>query len=264
MIETNTHLSSEMDRRSMRIGAFGDLHGDRYMEFLIPSLVDLGTVDLLLLAGDISYRGELDPFRSAVAMLREHTEAPIISVFGNEEHMQSHDKYREELPGSFLDDESATVEVEGLRVRVVGTQGSLDCPTWWQRNNVPGIWRSYGERVERISELLRRGEEDLLVLLSHYSPTMTTLEGENPERYEEMGSKAMEGVLELRRPDLVIHGHAHGGRREAMIGGGQTSLEDFGSERSAIPVFNVALPLAREVTMLDVRRSGNGFHITRI
>jgi len=261
---TNIHLSSEMDRRNMRIGAFGDLHGDRYMEFLIPSLEDLAAVDLLLLAGDISDRGNLEPFRSTVALLKEHTDAPVIAVFGNEEYQQDHERYRRELPGSFLDDGSTTFELEGMLVRVVGTRGSLDRPTWWQRNNVPGIWRSYGERVERISELLRRGEEDLLILLSHYSPTRATLEGEDPGRYEEMGSRAMEGVLELRRPDLVIHGHAHGGSREGTIGGGQTSLEDFGSERRAVPVFNVALPLAREITILDVRRDVDGFHITRV
>jgi len=248
----------------MLIGAFGDLHGDRFVEFLIPSLRRLEEVDLLLLAGDITAKGDLNSFRTATALLKEHTDAPVLAVFGNEEYPQNHDLYRDAIPITFLDDEILDLNLEGMRVRVLGTQGSLDRPTWWQRNNIPGIWRSYGERVELVSRLLQRGEEDVLIMLSHYPPSRLTLGGVAPRSHEEMTSRAMEGVLELRRPDLVVHGHAHRGRREAVIGGGQTSLDDFGSRRKGVPVFNVALPLAREVTFLEARRDVDGFHITRI
>jgi Icc-related predicted phosphoesterase len=234
------------------------------MEYLIPSLDALEGVDLLLLAGDITDRDNIRTFKDSIELMLERVDAPVLSVFGNEEYMQSHDRYREILPGTFLEEETATVEIEGLQIRVVGTQGSLDRPTWWQRNNIPGIWRSYGERVERVSELLEPRDEDMLIFLSHYPPTTSTMEGEDPGRYEEMSSRAMEGILELRRPDLVIHGHVHRGRREGRIGGGQTSLEDFGSRRREIPIFNVALPLVKGATVIEARREDDGFHFTRV
>src|SRR3989304_2427271 len=63
----------------------------------------------------------------------------------------------------------------GREVRLVGTTGSLDRPTWWQRTNLPGIARAYEERVGTIDRLLEgRG---FRVLLTHYPPAHATRGG---------------------------------------------------------------------------------------
>jgi Icc-related predicted phosphoesterase len=248
----------------MQIAAFGDLHGDRYMEFLLPSLRDLTKIDLMLLAGDLTDRNDLESFSLTTEILKNSTEAPIISVFGNEEYSQSHEEYRSRFPIKFLDDESLILDIEGLRVRIVGTQGSLDRPTWWQRNNIHGIWQLYKERIQRISDLLIRGREDILVLLMHYSPTYLTMDGENESRFPEMGSKVFEDIIKQRKPDVVIHGHVHKGRKGAEIFETQTCLEDFGKRRKKVPVINVALPAVERITILDLERDNDGIHITRI
>jgi Icc-related predicted phosphoesterase len=248
----------------MQIAAFGDLHGDRYMELLLPSLRELAKVDLMLLAGDLADKNDLGSFFTALEILKNSTEAPMISVFGNEEYSQSYKEYRSIFPIEFLDDESLTLDIDGLSVRVVGTQGSLDRPTWWQRNNVQGIRQMYRERVQNISDLLIRGREDILVLLMHYSPTYLTMQGENENRFPEMGSKMFEDVIKQRKPDVVIHGHVHKGKKWVEIFETQKSLEDFGEPGKKVPVINVALPAVDGVTILDLERDDDGIHITRI
>lgn len=248
----------------MRIGAFGDLHGDHFMELLIPSRGDLADIDLLLLAGDIADKDDIDSFTSVLELIRGNTDAQIISVFGNEEYSQNHEEYRKRFAITFLDDEHLSLDVGDMEIRIVGTQGSLDRPTWWQRTHLPGIWQKCRERVERVSELLVRGDEDILILLMHYSPTYLTLEGESETRFQEMGSRMFKEVINLRKPNLVLHGHAHGRSVEAEVYHRQTSLEDFGRTRKRIPVLNVALPLVGGVTLLEIWRDANGFHFARI
>ena len=103
----------------------------------------------------------------------------------------------------------------------------------------------------------------MLVLLMHYAPTYLTLEGENAKRFPDMGSRSFEEILESRRPDLVLHGHTHGGKLEAEILKRQMSLIDFSSTKKKVPVFNFALPLVEGVTIIDVERREDEFHITR-
>jgi Ca-activated chloride channel family protein len=92
---------------------------------------------------------------------------------------------------------------------------------------------------------------DIIILLSHYSPTYLTLEGERPKAFPEMGSQAMESVLLERPPDLVIHAHAHAGTRHAVLGGGQQRLD---RPEARVPVWNVSLPLCRGVTILEMNK----------
>lgn len=246
----------------MLIGAVGDIHGRRYVDLLMRSLENLPEIDLLLLAGDVSNRNNLDSFGESFRLLRGATDAPIVAVFGNEEYDQSYGEYRKRFPLIFLDDEFVTMDLE-FKTKIVGTTGSLDRPTWWQRTHLPDIWRVYGERVEKISQLLRREEGGLLLLLSHYPPTYRTLGGEKEGRHAEMGSGRLEEVVIERSPDLVVHGHAHRGRVEATLHQRQTDLLSFGEHAKSVPVFNVALPLVEGVTVLEVRERENGFHISR-
>ncbi len=232
----------------MRLLAVGDVHGDHHLEALRERLAERPAVDLVLLAGDITERNDLPAFGQVVDAIREATDAPLYGVFGNEEWAESHDAYREAFPVTFLHDEATSLEVRSFSFRLVGSTGSLDTPTWWQRTNLPHIYRDYAERVQRIDELLAGAE--YRVLLTHYAPTYRTLAGEGEGWWDQMGSRRLEEVLLRRRPELVIHGHAHKGIPYAELRTKQTTLTDFGRGR-VIPVHNVAFPVRKDVTILE-------------
>jgi Icc-related predicted phosphoesterase len=72
---------------------------------------------------------------------------------------------------------------------------------------------------------------DLRIVLMHYSPTTTTLEGEPRAIWAFLGSDRLARPIAVHRPDLVLHGHAHAGTFEGFIG--------------AVPVYNVAVHVTR-------------------
>jgi len=244
----------------MFVGALGDVHGKEFLGIL-EAQRRIDSLDLLLLAGDLTDGNDLGAFDLVVSELRRVTDAQMIGVFGNEEYDASHDEYKRRTDVRFLDDEALVVEKQGLKVKIVGTTGSLDRPTWWQRTNLPDIWRRYQLRIDRISQLLERDDSDALILLSHYAVTYKTLQGEKEGRYSEMGSRRFESVILDRRPDVVFHAHAHAGTRVASIAREQMSLEDFGKETRKIPVYNVSLPLARSVTCIEMKKENENLRV---
>lgn len=248
----------------MIIGALGDVHWKQGLELMRRSQKDLAETDLLLLAGDITDSNNLEGYSEVLGALREMSDAEILAVFGNEEYDTSRQDYRERFRILFLDDEVKDLQFDDIKVRIVGSTGSLDRPTWWQRNNVPDIWRRYKDRVLKVSGLLERGDADLLVLLTHYAPTYATLEGERQGAFPEMGSNLFESIILEKRPDLVIHAHAHKGRRQALLTKRQRSLEDFSANGAEVPVYNVALPARGGVSFFEARREGEGVRVSEL
>lgn len=234
---------------TVRIAAAGDIHGKKYFDIFSRSLENSKEADIFLLAGDITEKSDLDGFSEVIQLLKESVSCPIVCVFGNEEYDQDKEEYRKN-DIVFLDDESCIFEINGREIKIVGTTGSLDRPTWWQRSNIAGIWRTYSERIRRIDELLQDGV--FTILLTHYAPTYATLLGEKEKYWPEMGSKKFEKVILERKPDIVIHGHSHRGIRFAELTRKQVSLLDFAEKPASIPVYNVALPVAKEITLIDV------------
>ena len=237
----------------MRIAAVGDVHGHESLEPFAQDLRRLEAPDVFFVAGDTTDHNDLDAFGEVIAALRDRVSCPVYVVFGNNEYAQDHGKYRERFGPkyglSFLDDEAATVRAGGREVRLVGSTGSLDRPTWWQRKNLPDIWPTYEKRVATIDRLLEG--EGIRILLTHYPPTLATMGAEKEEWRPELGSTKLEAVVYRRRPDVVIHGHVHKGIPFATLGSGQRTLDGFGVS-GAIPVFNVAYPVARGITIVNV------------
>jgi Icc-related predicted phosphoesterase len=65
------------------------------------------------------------------------------------------------------------------------------------------------------------------ILILHYAPTDTTLEGEPPGIWTFLGTDRMAAPIAVHAPDLVVHGHAHAGRFEGRVG--------------EVPVYNVSV-----------------------
>ena len=234
----------------MRVAAVGDIHGHENLAAFAADLEGLEAPDLFLLAGDLTDRDDGEAFGEVVDAVRARIACPTYAVFGNNEYERSHDAYRARAAGIvLLKDEAVTVRVAGREVRLVGTTGSLDRPTWWQRTNLPGIARAYEERVGTIDRLLEGG--GFRVLLTHYPPTHATMGGEKEAWRPELGSTKLEAVVLRRRPDVVVHGHIHKGIPRATLSAGQSTIEDVGA-RGPIPVHNVAYPVTHGITVLDL------------
>jgi Icc-related predicted phosphoesterase len=238
----------------MRIAAVGDVHGDEHREALGSDLGRVGPVDVFLLAGDLTDRNDLEAYGRVLETIRSQIDAPMYAVFGNNEYEDSHPTYIERFSDRyrvrFLRDEAATFETHGGSGRIIGSTGSLDRPTWWQRKNLPHIADAYRRRIDVLDGLL--AGDDPRILLTHYPPTYVTMGGEKDEWRPELGCKALEPVLLRRRPSLVIHGHVHKGIPEADLRPRFERLDDFGDDATPLRVYNVAYPVRRAIPTFDL------------
>ena len=83
------------------------------------------------------------------------------------------------------------------------------------------------EDVEALDRGLGEVDDcDLRIVLLHYAPTTTTLEGEPRGIWAFLGSDRLAAPIAGHRPSVVFHGHAHAGTFEGFIG--------------RVPVYNVA------------------------
>jgi Icc-related predicted phosphoesterase len=238
----------------MRIAAVGDIHGHENLAAFREDVEHLQPVDLFLLAGDTTDRNDIEAFGNALESIRERVDAPLFAVFGNNEYAHDHPayvaRYADKYRMRFLQDEDIVFESRGKRIRVIGSLGSLDRPTWWQRQNLPHLEEEYKRRVEALDRLLKG--EDTRLLLTHYPPTYATMGGEKEAWRPELGCKALEPVLVRRRPTLVVHGHIHKGIPYATLGTRGGTLDAFSDSAGPIPVHNVAYPVRRSITLLEL------------
>lgn len=228
----------------MIIAATGDIHSPKYFHLFVKSIEELQVnPDLFFLVGDVIHRGKVEEYEKVYNVLFGRIHCPIIACFGNEEFgPETRMMIENRVPEiKFLDDESLILRIKEKTIGIVGSLGSLDRPTFWQRNNIPGIYETYKKRVEIVEKLLSELKSDIKILLIHYTPTYKILIGENPRAYPELGCNDFEKVLIRQKPDLVITGHAHKGTREAWV--------------DTVPVFNVALPLNQEIVIIDTEKN---------
>jgi len=238
----------------MRLAAVGDIHGHENLAAVAADLDRLGPVDLFLLAGDTTDRNDLEAFGSVLQTIRRRISAPIAAVFGNNEYANDHPAYVARFAAThrvrFLQDEAERWTIERKEVRVIGSLGCLDRPTWWQRKNLPHLAEEYRRRIGVLDELL--AGDDLRILLTHYPPTYVTMGGEKEEWRPELGCKALEPVLLRRRPALVIHGHIHKGIPSGDLRPSFNRLDDFAEAMTPVPIHNVAYPVRHAIATFDL------------
>ncbi len=238
-------LHTSEDVNIVKIYAAADVHSPRYLAEFKQSLIDLQPPDVFLFAGDMVSRGKADEYITLLDLIENQfsQDIPIIGCFGNEEY----NEVRKEIIGltrqrmEFLDEKSTIIELNGLQVGIVGTQGSLDKATSWQRRNIPSIKGVFERRAKRAASLLKKldSKVDKRILLMHYSPCLETCEGEDLRAFSWLGSRKFYQVIMDYCPDLVIHGHVHNSvNHKAMIG--------------STLVYNVALPAVRRITEISL------------
>lgn len=226
----------------VRIAAAGDVHCDRTRAGALAEAfrtVD-GTVDLILLAGDLTTHGEPEQAALVAGMCRELA-TPVITVLGN--HDLHSDRGKEVTAAleagniTVLDRGFAVRSVAGHEVGIVGTRGFA--------GGFPGSHlANFGERILREAyaetsaevEALEAGLQAIAhcpirIVLLHYAPTTETLEGEPPGIWMMLGTDRLAAPVLAHKPDLVLHGHAHHGSLRGTIG--------------PVPVYNVAVTVMR-------------------
>ncbi len=229
----------------MKILAVADVHCPRFLIEFKQSLALQSTPDLLLFAGDMVSRGKAEEYTTILDLIdaRLGTGFPIVACFGNEEY----NEVRKEILSIvgdrmlFLDEKSFTFQVRTEAIGIVGTQGSLDKATTWQRRNIPSIKGIFERRAKRAASLLKKIDKkvDHKILLMHYSPCLETCVGEDERAFSWLGSRKFYNVVLNQQPDLVIHGHVHNAiKHSAKIG--------------ATSVYNVALPAVGGITELNL------------
>ncbi len=226
----------------IRIAAAGDIHASEANRLQIEQAFGAldADVDLVLLAGDLTTYGEPDQ-AAVLADAVRGVDVPVVAVLGNHDwHSNRHEEIVQLLAdaGATVLERSWTVlEIRDLDVGVVGTKGFIggfpdsQLPDFGE----PLLRQVYGETTAEV-RAIEQGLEAVAscpvrIVLLHYAPTTTTLEGEPRTIWAFLGTDRMAPPIELHRPDIVIHGHGHAGSFAGSIGD--------------VPVFNVAVPVMR-------------------
>ena len=224
----------------IRVAAVGDVHfGEDSEGALRPHIADLADrADALLVAGDLTRHGAAV---EAEVLARDLADSPVpaVIVLGN------HDFHRDEqgaiaevmraAGATVLAGESVVVETAAGKLGVAGVKGfgggfAGACGTEFGEPEMKSFIAHTRTHADALREALEELDADERVALLHYAPVEDTLEGERLEIYPFLGSYLLAEAIDEAGADLVVHGHAHGGREAGKTPGG-------------IPVRNVAQPL---------------------
>jgi Icc-related predicted phosphoesterase len=227
----------------IRVAAVGDVHfAADSPNRLRPHLEAAAhEVDLLLLAGDLTRRGDPAEARVLAEELRGLA-APAIAVLGNHDyHMDAEDQIcaiLEDAGVRVLEGAGVTVTVGGTTVGVAGVKGfgggfAGHCATEFGEPEMKVFAASARRSADALRTALVSLECDLRIALLHYSPVEATLVGEHPGLWPFLGSYLLAAAVDDGGAVLALHGHAHAGST------------DEASTPGGVPVRNVAQPAIR-------------------
>jgi Icc-related predicted phosphoesterase len=247
-------VPAQESREPLRIAAAGDIHCAPAERARVEAAFDSldPSVDLVLLAGDLTTHGEPDE-AAVLADICRGVEVPVFAVLGNHDwHVNRAAQVTRALEEGgirVVDRRSATCEVRGARVGIAGAKGFVGgfpdaaLPDFGE----PSLRLVYAETTEEVEALDRALSEiagcDIRIVLLHYSPTVSTLGTEPRGIWAFLGSDRLARPILEHTPDLVLHGHAHAGTFEGFLG--------------AVPVYNVAVHVTGRdfwIFELDARR----------
>src|SRR5437016_4608132 len=220
----------------MRIAATADLHFSPQSYAKLKEQFERvrDEADVLVLAGDLTNYGqpeEMEPLINVLLRLR----LPTIVVLGNHDYESGKE---EELRRMMVGAGIKVLDGSAYERDGVGFAGTKGFVGGFGR----GVLTAFGER--EVKEFVRASIDEALkleramsqlrtkkrVVVLHYSPIAETVQGEAPEIFPFMGTSRLAEVVDRHGADLVVHGHAHHGKRDGHTSGG-------------VPVHNVAISL---------------------
>ncbi|MBO0767047.1 MAG: metallophosphoesterase [Solirubrobacterales bacterium] len=236
-------MEPNADPNRLRLATAGDIHCNEERAEQVAAAVNAlpGDADIVLLAGDLTTHGKPEqakPLAEACAAL----DVPVLAVLGNHDwHADRVDDLAAVLADggiTLLDGDVARCQVKDHDVGVVGVKGFIG---GFSGSHLPDfgepILRELYSATSNQVEALERGLAQIelcttKIVLLHYAPTVTTIQGENPGIWAFLGSDRLAAPIAEHEPDIVLHGHAHSGTFAGQIG--------------PTPVYNVAIPVTRQ------------------
>ena len=190
--------------------------------------------DILALCGDLTDRGEPEETRQLARALAS-VGVPVVAVLGNHDYESGNvEEVRRILceAGVHLLDGDA---VELMGVGFAGVKGF--CGGFgrralgpWGEEIIKLFVREALDEALKLETALSKLRTERRVAMLHYSPVVSTVEGEPLEIYPYLGSSRLEEPLTRYPVDVVLHGHAHHGAPEGRTMGN-------------VPVYNVSMSL---------------------
>lgn len=225
-----------MAKRALRVAATADLHYAKHSRGKMhDAFAEISqNADVLLLCGDLTEYGLPEEAEELAADIRSAVRIPIIAVIGNHDYESG----RPEAVGKILDDTGVTMlNGEAVEIAGVGFAGICGFGGGFGRRMLnawgePLIKQFVQESIShaiRLEQALVKLQTDRRIVVLHYSPIRTTLQGEDPEIFAFLGSSRLEEPINRFRATAVFHGHAHNGAIE-------------GETATGIPVYNVSAP----------------------
>jgi len=176
-------------REKTKILAVGDIHGDRGLAKKIAKKADNENVDIVILAGDISWLEN-----SLENMVGPFTKSgrDVILIPGNHEHFST-TKFLSELYEGTRDIHGGYFRKEDLGIFGAGNADA----------------GPFSITEEELENLLNESHEKVKdskkkILVTHMHP-----KGSKSEESGFPGSKSIKEAIEKFKPDIVIHGHVH-------------------------------------------------------
>jgi Icc-related predicted phosphoesterase len=192
------------------------------------------SADVLLLAGDLTDYGLPEEAR-VLARELSVVRIPMAAVLGNHDVQSDNaDDVRQIVTdaGAIVLDGDAC-ELHGVGIAGVkgfgGGFGARALGPWGEPIIKQFVLEAVNEALKLEAALARLRTAQMIVLL-HYAPVQSTVDGEPLEIYPFVGSSRLEEPISRFPVSFVVHGHAHRGRLE-------------GATKTRVPVYNVSMPL---------------------
>lgn len=228
-------------RDVVRVAAFSDTHYSRASQGALTELFAevSDTADILVLAGDLTDFGLAEEAEVLAKDLAHSLRIPAVGVLGNHDFEAGQEKEVARILGDaglrLLDGDST--EIHGIGFAGVrgfcGGFGRGALGAWGEPVIKAFVHEAINEALKLESALARLRTPHRIGIV-HYSPIRETVEGEPLEIYPFLGSSRLEEPLSRFNVTAVFHGHAHKGALQ-------------GTTSKGIPVYNVCLPLLREL-----------------
>src|SRR5947209_4099272 len=242
--------------RCLRIAAAGDVHcSEQRRDEIIAAVQAIGgSADVVLFAGDLTTHGEPDQ-GAVLADACAELDIPVFAVLGNHDW---HANRRDELVSVLeeggirvLDRSWSICQAGGLELGIVGIKGFVG---GFPGSHLPDfgepllreVYREASREVAAIDQGLREiALCPTRIVMLHYSPSEETIAGESTGIFAFLGTDRLAAPIAEHEPDLVLHGHAHGGTFSGTIG--------------AVPVYNVSVPvIGRDYWLFELDVSARG------
>jgi len=218
---------------TVRLAALSDIHYSKSSQgSMAPLFSQIAEVaDVMLIGGDLTDYGLAEEARILAKDLAP-VKIPVVAVLGNHDFESSEEKdisrILTDVGVHMLDGdtwEHHDVGFAGVRGFCGGFGRGALGP--WGEKIIKDFVHEAVQEALKLESALARLKSDHRIVLMHYAPIRTTVEGESPEIFPFLGSSRLEDPLTRFEVTAVFHGHAHKGAPE-------------GRTQTGIPVFNVA------------------------